>query len=113
MADYVKPEELIVNELIRALEDGVPVWRKEWTVKGGFRNVLTGNEYQGSTLLFSVYLLRLGAGIFRYLLEEVRPSQLAAYLKKGQNLLELCNLYRGLLNSKKKTKMGKFNSALT
>ena len=45
---YVKPEELIVNELIRALEDGVPVWRKEWTVKGGFRNLLTGKNYQGS-----------------------------------------------------------------
>ena len=45
---YVKPEELIVNELIRALEDGVPVWRKEWTVKGGFRNLLTGKTYQGS-----------------------------------------------------------------
>ena len=45
---YVKPEELIVNELIKALEDGVPVWRKEWTVKGGFRNLLTGKTYQGS-----------------------------------------------------------------
>ena len=45
---YVKPEELIVNELIKALEDGVPVWRKEWTVKGGFRNLLTGKNYQGS-----------------------------------------------------------------
>ncbi len=45
---YVKPEELIVNELIRALEDGVPVWRKDWTVKGGFRNLLTGKNYQGS-----------------------------------------------------------------
>ena len=45
---YVKPEELIVNELIRALEDGVPVWRKDWTCKGGFRNLLTGKTYQGS-----------------------------------------------------------------
>ena len=45
---YVKPEELIVNELIRALEDGVPVWRKEWNCKGGFRNLLTGKNYQGS-----------------------------------------------------------------
>ena len=45
---YVKPEELIVNELIKALEDGVPVWRKDWTVKGGFRNLLTGKNYQGS-----------------------------------------------------------------
>ena len=45
---YVKPEELIVNELIRALEDGVPVWRKEWSCKGGFRNLLTGKNYQGS-----------------------------------------------------------------
>ena len=46
---YVKPEELIVNELIRALEDGVPVWRKEWSCKGGFRNLLSGKNYQGST----------------------------------------------------------------
>ena len=45
---YVKPEELIVNELIKALEEGVPVWRKDWTVKGGFRNLLTGKNYQGS-----------------------------------------------------------------
>ena len=45
---YVKPAELIVNELIRALEDGVPVWRKEWSCKGGFRNLLTGKNYQGS-----------------------------------------------------------------
>ena len=45
---YVKPEELIVNELIKALEDGVPVWRKEWSCKGGFRNLLTGKRYQGS-----------------------------------------------------------------
>ena len=29
---YVKPEELIVNELIKALEAGVPVWRKDLTV---------------------------------------------------------------------------------
>ena len=45
---YLKPEEVIVNDLIKALEDGVPVWRKEWQVKGGFRNVLTGNVYKGS-----------------------------------------------------------------
>ena len=46
--DYVKPEELIVNELIEALESGnTKLWRKEWTVKGGFRNVLTGYKYQG------------------------------------------------------------------
>ena len=39
--DYVKPEELIVNELIQALESGnTKLWRKEWSVKGGFRNVL-------------------------------------------------------------------------
>ena len=44
----VKPEELIVNELIEAIESGnTKLWRKEWTVKGGFRNVLTGHEYQG------------------------------------------------------------------
>ena len=44
----VKPEELIVNELIQAIESGnTKLWRKEWTVKGGFRNVLTGHEYQG------------------------------------------------------------------
>ena len=48
-ADYVKPEELIVNELIQALESGkTNLWRKEWTVKGGFRNVLSGHEYKGS-----------------------------------------------------------------
>ena len=48
-ADYVKPEELIVNELIQALESGnTKLWRKEWTVKGGFRNVLSGHEYKGS-----------------------------------------------------------------
>ena len=47
--DYVKPEELIVNELIQALESGnTKLWRKEWTVKGGFRNVLSGHEYKGS-----------------------------------------------------------------
>ena len=47
--DYVKPEELIVNELIQALESGkTNLWRKEWTVKGGFRNVLSGHEYKGS-----------------------------------------------------------------
>ncbi len=45
---YPKPEEVIVNDLIEALENGVSVWRKEWTVKGGFRNVLTQNEYKGS-----------------------------------------------------------------
>ena len=44
----VKPEELIVNELIQAIESGqTKLWRKEWSVKGGFRNVLTGHEYQG------------------------------------------------------------------
>ena len=44
----IKPEELIVNELIQAIESGnTKLWRKEWTVKGGFRNVLTGHEYQG------------------------------------------------------------------
>ena len=48
-ANYVKPEELIVNELIQALESGkTNLWRKEWTVKGGFRNVLSGHEYKGS-----------------------------------------------------------------
>jgi len=48
-ADYVKPEELIVNELIQALESGnTKLWRKEWSIKGGFRNVLTGHEYKGS-----------------------------------------------------------------
>jgi len=45
---YAKPEEAIVNDLIQALENGVTPWRKEWTVKGGFRNVLTGNIYKGS-----------------------------------------------------------------
>ena len=45
---YTKPEEVIVNDLIEALENGVSPWRKEWTVKGGFRNVLTQNEYKGS-----------------------------------------------------------------
>tara|TARA_Y100001935_G_scaffold4609_1_gene3595 strand:+ start:2205 stop:3110 length:906 start_codon:yes stop_codon:yes gene_type:complete len=46
----IKPEELIVNELIEAIESGKGknLWRKEWSVKGGFRNVLTGHEYQGS-----------------------------------------------------------------
>ena len=48
-ANYVKPEELIVNELIQALESGnTKLWRKEWTVKGGFRNVLSGHQYKGS-----------------------------------------------------------------
>ena len=46
--DYVKPEEVIVNDLIRALESGVNPWRKEWDCKGGFRNVLTGKAYRGS-----------------------------------------------------------------
>jgi len=45
----VKPEELIVNELIEAIESGnTKLWRKEWSVKGGFRNVLSGHEYKGS-----------------------------------------------------------------
>ena len=91
---YVKPEELIVNELIKALEDGVPVWRKEWTVKGGFRNLLTGKIIRVQTLHFSVYLLRLGAGIFRYLLEEVKLSRLAAYLKKFR--VKICSNYATL-----------------
>ena len=49
-ADYVKPEELIVNELIQALESWkTNLWRKEWSVvKGGFRNVLSGHTYKGS-----------------------------------------------------------------
>ena len=48
-ADYVKPEQVIVNELIQALESGnTKLWRKEWTVKGGFRNVLSGHQYKGS-----------------------------------------------------------------
>ena len=48
-ADYVKPEQVIVNELIQALESGnTKLWRKDWTVKGGFRNVLSGHEYKGS-----------------------------------------------------------------
>ncbi len=48
-ADYVKPEQVIVNELIQALESGnTKLWRKEWTVKGGFRNVLSGHTYKGS-----------------------------------------------------------------
>ena len=48
-ADYVKPEQVIVNELIEALESGnTKLWRKEWTVKGGFRNVLSGHQYKGS-----------------------------------------------------------------
>ena len=49
--DYVKPEELIVNELIQALESGkTNLWRKEWTVKGGFRNVLSGHKYKNSNI---------------------------------------------------------------
>ncbi len=48
-ADYVKPEQVIVNELIQALESGnTKLWRREWTVKGGFRNVLSGHTYKGS-----------------------------------------------------------------
>ena len=48
-ADYVKPEQVIVNELIQALESGnTKLWRKEWSVKGGFRNVLSGHTYKGS-----------------------------------------------------------------
>ena len=48
-ADYVKPEQVIVNELIEALESGnTKLWRKEWTVKGGFRNVLSGHQYKAS-----------------------------------------------------------------
>ena len=47
--DFVKPEELIVNELIQALESGqTNLWRKEWSVRGGFRNVLSGHQYKGS-----------------------------------------------------------------
>ena len=47
--DYVKPEELIVNELIQALESwNTKLWRKEWSIKGGFRNVLSGHQYKGS-----------------------------------------------------------------
>ena len=46
---YVKPEEVIVNELIEALESGnTKLWRKDWSVKGGFRNVLSGHIYKGS-----------------------------------------------------------------
>ena len=45
---YPKPEEVIVNDLIKALENGVNPWRKEWSCKGGFRNLLTGKNYQGS-----------------------------------------------------------------
>ena len=45
---YPKPEEIIVNDLIKALESGVSPWRKEWSCKGGFRNLLTGNPYKGS-----------------------------------------------------------------
>ena len=49
--DYVKPEQVIVNELIEALESGnTKLWRKEWTVKGGFRNVLSGHEYKNSNI---------------------------------------------------------------
>ena len=29
---YPKPEEVIVNDLIEALENGVSLWRKEWTL---------------------------------------------------------------------------------
>ena len=39
---YPKPEEVIVNDLIKALENGVNPWRKEWSCKGGFKNLLTG-----------------------------------------------------------------------
>ena len=47
--EYVKPEELIVNELIQALESGnTKLWRKEWSIKGGFRNVLSGHQYKGA-----------------------------------------------------------------
>lgn len=47
--DYVKPEQVIVNELIEAIESGnTKLWRKDWTVKGGFRNVLSGHTYKGS-----------------------------------------------------------------
>ena len=28
-------------------QENTKLWRKEWTVKGGFRNLLTGHEYQG------------------------------------------------------------------
>ena len=43
-ADYVKHEQVIVNELIEAIESGnTNLWRKEWSVKGGFRNVLSGH----------------------------------------------------------------------
>jgi len=61
-ADYVKPEQVIVNELIEALESGnTKLWRKEWSVKGGFRNVLSGHEYKGSNPAL-LCLLFIGAG---------------------------------------------------
>ena len=109
---YVKPEEVIVNELIKALEDGVPVWRKEWTVKGGFRNLLTGKTYQGSNPALLCISSAVRGWHLPYLLEEVKLSRLAVYLKKGLSLLEFATLQRSL-NSKKKTKMGRFNSVLT
>ena len=66
--DYVKPEELIVNELIQALESGnTKLWRKEWTVKA-----VSGMSYQGIsikalTLLCSVYRVLLGIGTYHFL----------------------------------------------
>ena len=66
--DYVKPEQVIVNELIQALESGnTKLWRKEWSVKGGFRNVLSGHEYKGSNPAYSVYRVLLGVGIYHSL----------------------------------------------
>ena len=46
---YVKPEEVIVNDLIKALNQSIRNYGvKNGIVKGGFRNVITGKAYQGS-----------------------------------------------------------------
>ena len=88
----VKPEDLIVNELIEALESGnTKLWRKEWTIKGGFRNVLSGHEYKGSNPALLCLQSSIRGWHLPLLLEQVKLSLLTAYQKRVQNLLGFYN----------------------
>ena len=88
----VKPEELIVNELIEAIESGnTKLWRKEWTVKGGFRNLLTGMNIRVQILLF--YASKLYKKLAFTTFYRCRSGEIPSvvYLKKVQNLLGFSN----------------------
>tara|TARA_R100000664_G_C2753996_1_gene141500 strand:+ start:1528 stop:2439 length:912 start_codon:yes stop_codon:yes gene_type:complete len=61
-SNKLSAEEVLCNDLIAMMQQGVPSWRKEWTgLNGEHRNPITHHEYTGSNpLLLELYSLFRG-----------------------------------------------------